>query len=373
MKTLTVTGQLQQMASADVLRYVDSNAHARILLKDRHPEYRAYRIAYEGTAKGGRLINYGKTVLRWAKAAVQQLVDKLQPGTPFFHLHSTANDHAGRVPVGEVVGKALIDNDAVAIAYIPPAYRGINLDVASIEAEVQLTDATENNGVIDSSRFEILEVTGIALGDSAKDTPAFQHAGLIAQVALMAEPTTGDESMNIEEIRAAIAKLNCQPSDLFSPDTILSDPAVKSHNNNEFYARKRIEAEFKQEIDGLKAKITTLETEKQALSSKTGELSKKLAKGSAKDLLKTAIETRKLDDKQKAFVERKYSTFDPNDPEKIQEELNRFLDASLTEYDQFAEVFGVKKQEQKQGIGPDQNKEAGGDLSDPKNNELIPG
>ena len=65
-------------------------------------------------------------------------------------------------------------------------------------------------------------------------------------------------------------------------------------------------------------------------------------KSEAVEKLKDIISQRKLDEKQVKFVQKDFTKFVPTTGDALIKDLNKYVDDQLTEYDQAAELFGVK-------------------------------
>lgn len=176
-----IVAKIQQMAASEILNIIPPEIYQQIKQRDSNPLFRAYVVGHEGES-GGNVIGVGKVIIQWFNKTIRKLVEKLQFGTKLFHEHNQTNDNEGRMPVGELVGKKLQQIkdklSAIAIAYIYPEYRTVPLDVASIEADVNLS-AEEGASAFEA---DVQEITGIALGNSAVDKPGFKHATLLAEL-----------------------------------------------------------------------------------------------------------------------------------------------------------------------------------------------
>jgi len=75
-------------------------------------------------------------------------------------------------------------------------------------------------------------------------------------------------------------------------------------------------------------------------------LGKGLLKTKVADSIKSAIERRKLDEKQSAFIMKNASKFEPKSEETLGSDTDRFLDSQLDELKGFAEIFGIKPEGQ---------------------------
>jgi hypothetical protein len=343
-----IAGQIQEMAADEILDHVSASAYKRIKAIDPKPVFRAYCIGHEGESTG-KVVGMGRVVKNWVKAAIEGMNKKLAIGTQFFHMHGQeTNDHSGRKPIAEVAGKTLSNIagklSAIAIAYIYPDYRDLPLDVASIEADINMPETINPNArAVD---VDVEEITGIALGNSEIAKPGFAGAGLLAQVQEFADnanhektPKEGDKPMTKAELIAAIREAKLTLSDLFSPREIADDSAVQEvirdkRRNEEGFEGRRSEK--------LEAEKLKLEQEKKDLQAKLDVASKISLKTRAAEAIKPAIEKRKLDEKQTAFILKNADRFEPKSEESLAGDLDKFLDAKLDEIKVFTETYGIK-------------------------------
>jgi hypothetical protein len=379
------------MAASEVLELVPASAYARIKAQDENPIFRAYVIGHEGEARP-QALGKGQIISQWFKSAITKLYEKLMVGINIFHDHNLDNSHEGRTPIGELVGKALKTVagklSALAIIYIRPEYKHLPLDVASIEADVDLMETSKNVYEVDVS-----EVTGIALGNSSVNRPGFPGATLLAQVQgfekYHSKFNKGSGKMEtVDEVREFIKVNKIKPTDLFSVDNLTEEPMVKEffkddksravtaeweHRTRTDKKLNEMKADYEKQISDLKA--INVKTAKEAAKVKVPEIVTKLAKD------------RKLDESQVKFINARIGKFEPKEADKLEAELNTHLDAEIDEYKKTAEIFGVKQgqgqgQENKgeadktgnTGAGADQNSQVPPENKylDPKTNPFIP-
>ena len=346
MKIKIAGEQIQEMAAEEILDHVSASAYKRIKAGDSKAEFRAYCIGHEGESTG-KVVGVGKVIKKWARAAIEKLTEKLTVGTKIFHMHGPTNEQGGRKPIGEIVGKVLSDAadrlSSIAIAYIYPDYRDIPLDVASIEADIHLPEKI--GPTVKISDVDVEEITGIALGNSAIVKPGFAGAALLAQLQEFADNvdrgnrSRGGDIMTLDEIKTAIKEGRYRLSDVFGDDEISKDSSVlrivRGETQAEFEHRTRTDKKFDEE----RAKW---EKEKKALEDQVKTADQKGLKSEAGEKLKDIISQRKLDEKQVKFVQKDFPKFAPTTGDALIKDLNKFVDDQLTEYDQAAELFGVK-------------------------------
>jgi len=337
---------LLEMAESEIMNMVSTAQYMRIKLADPKPVFRAYVVGHEGISTGtisafGQKL--GSVVKKWYQAAIRKLHDKIDIGLKLFHSHVDTNEHVGRMEIGEVVGRALktIDDklSVVIAAYIQPQFRNLPLDIASIEANIYLTD---NDGVYEA---DVENVSGIALGSSRVETPGFAGATLLGQVQAFAEKSQKinfgeNKTMTLEELKQAIQEGKFKPSDLFDADGIFADPVIKEQvteriKNARGYDNRKYE-ELIDERSKLQEKVKEHETT-------IGKLQTETAKNQVGGLFEKMKEKRGLDEKEIKFIEKKLSKFEPKEIEKIEPELNKYVDDLVDEFTEIrTDVFEEK-------------------------------
>jgi hypothetical protein len=176
----------------------------------------------------------------------------------------------------------------------------------------------------------------------------------------------------IKELKSAIIDGGIKITDLFSADDIVSsDPALKSRQQ-EYEHAKRVEKKLGEERE----KVITLTEEKEKADKKLGELNEQLSFTKVKSLFDTSAEARKLDEKQKTFIQKRIDVFKfAKEGDEFKTEFEKFIDKQLIEFADTAKLFGVPVDKSKTpgagpGDGKDINTEA--DLENPEKNPFIP-
>ena len=384
---MRILAQLQEMASSDILSIISAREYERIKAKDKSPLFKAFVIGHEGISTGW-VVGEGNVVKRWLASAIQKLHDKLQIGLKVFHNHSETNEHAGRTAIGEIVGRALkfIDDrlSAIAVAYIKPQYKSLPLDVASIEADVRLS---EDSGIYD---VDVGDITGVALGNSAISKPGFAGATLLAQLQEFAEArprtTHGGQAMEneltIEEIRQFLKAKKIPPSDVYDIGILTADPALTGYIESvEKRAKKGALGHLEREGEVFERQKGEWATKEAAYLKQIKERDAEIGKTKIPQAFEKLAKERKLTEQQKKFISIRLPKFAPTDPAKTEEELSRHLDSELDQFKTEAEVFGVKVEQpadgdKKPGGEPEGDKKTppDGDAKylDPEFNPMIP-
>ena len=178
---MRIRATIREMAASEIAGMIPDEKMKEIRAKDAYPVFKAFVVGHEGESRGN-IVGIGNVVKRWFKDLIQKLHGKISAGVQLFHGHAATNDMAGRVPIGEVVGKRLLEiggkTSSVVACYVYPPFKGLPLDVASIEADINFKPTGGNDVII----TDINNITGIALGNSAIETPGFPGATLLGQL-----------------------------------------------------------------------------------------------------------------------------------------------------------------------------------------------
>ena len=367
--------RLRMMAASEIAQMIPPARLREIKLNDPRPVFKAFVVGHEGEARGV-MLGVGNIVKRWYRSAIEKLHEKIAAGLQLFHGHAASNDTVGRTAIGEVVGKKAMQIgtrlSSVVACYIYPDFHHLPLDVASIEADVEL-EQDKKSGLFVA---DVSQVTGIALGNSAIDTPGFEGATLLGQLQAFAKTKKiGDELMDItiEDVKSFLKAEKVQPSDVFGVDVITSDPAVKGYVETE--TRRAVAGEYahrKRTEEGFDK--TREEFEKRATASEAlvAQLRLDAAKGQVGGLFAKQAAERKLTDQQSKFVQARLARFTPQKVEEVGKEFNFYLDAEIDEYGRLAkDVFGVEEKKAEGASGNATGTEPGAKPASPTLNPYL--
>ena len=373
---MRIRAYVRNMASNEIARMVGEARMRQIKLVDPHPVFKAFVVGHEGEAQG-YVVGVGNIVKRWFRATIEKLHDRIKEGIAIFNGHGETNDQSGRVPIGQVVGKKLenVGNrlSAVVACYIFPEFRHLPLDVASIEASVDIEESRDGFKVVD-----VGEVTAIALANRLVETPGFPGATLLGQLQAFAKSDFGGERMTLEEMKDAVREMGLKPSDLFRVEHLAEDPSVKGFLGEatkkalaeEYWARKRDEAKWAEEQKKVQAEIEAVKAENKGLKTTT-------AKSLIPGLFEKKKADRKLDEKQAKFILKRLDKFEPPEEGKdLDKALDKHMDDELDEYMKLAsDVFGIVPPPggEKKGSEPKEGGDEPPDLkySDPNLSPLL--
>ena len=281
----------------------------------------AYSIGHEGTSSP-RVIGEGNKSLSWSRAVVRRLANTVKAGVKFFIDHNSDSSTSNRDSVGEVVAstvKTIKDKlYAIVVGALDP---DINMDVCSVEADIY-----EQNGIVN----DVDEVTGIALGNSDKDKPAFAGAMKLASIQCFADsdgksqPGKEDETVTFAELQKAARDLNVHPSQLFSEDDLKKDVKFQP---------------LFDKLSSAETEVTTLKADLEKEKASGVKAKKDSEVSSSKTRLKELIPegtTQKMSD----FI---ISRFDPEKIDDLSDEgVSNFLKTATEEYSAMAKLFNVK-------------------------------
>lgn len=387
---MRIRGTFRYMASNEIRMMIAPGVISEITKRgDPHPVFKAFVIGHEGVAQGF-LVGVGNIVKKWYRSAIEMLYNKIDIGIRLFHGHGETNDQGGRTPIGEVVGKKLdtVANrlSTIVACYIYPQFRNLPLDVASIEADIDLDESKDGLFVVN-----VNEVSGIALANKAVEKPGFPGATLLGQLQAFAKIKNleGKSMLSLDEVRSFLRDEGLKPSDVFTPSELTSDPHLsgifKEAGKEEFGERWRRKAESMEEAAAEKRK-----EEAAALKKKHEEeirIRDERIRALAQDVTRTKIPAifdkkaaeRKFDETQIRFIKARLPKFVPPDkPEELETALDKHLDTEVDEYNVIAKdvfkIAGEKKDEPTPGREPIEGQGAPSPedkFFDPANSPLV--
>lgn len=288
----------------------------------------AYTIAQEGMSRP-KVLGKGVEPLRWTKAVIHRLKEKIKSGLKFFIDHGeNTNSHEDRKPVGEIITSFVKDIRGklsnVIIGHFPNAEIVKDANICSMEADVY----TDKDNVVG----DINEVSGIALGNSNKDVPGFSGALRLNTVQCFGEPENtgtnnsgeGDNKMEIKfsDIKQAIKDKNIFPWQLFTEEEMKND---------------KIFGKVFDENSKFKSENERLTKEGEDLKKNSEEAIRKAQVADASKQL-DGLMTEGYTDKQKQFIK---NQFDPEVQKDLSDEgLKKFLEKGKKDFSETAKIFG---------------------------------
>ena len=284
----------------------------------------AYTLAYEGTSQP-KVLGQGSQSLKWPRAVIRRLAEKIQAGTKFFVGHGDdTNSHDGRVSVGEVLTSFVKEIrgklSSIVIGHFPEKDKVDPYDICSMEADIH----TDEDNVVG----DINEVSGIALGDSDKDSPAFPGSLRLSTVQCFGKENSGGDPdmapLTFAQVKQLVKDMNIWPHQLFEKSDFEKDRTfgpLFEENSTLKADNERLSKEFKE-----------IETTSKDVIRKT-EVSE--SRGNLETLMKEGFT-----DKQKKFILKR---FDPETQKDLSDKgLGEFVEAGKKDFAETAKLFGVE-------------------------------
>lgn len=318
----------------EIKNHIPLNVLAEIKNKNSNPYFRAYSIMQDGIAKP-RIIGESNVLpTKWSRKIVESLKKIVKRGVQFFIGHNDDNSIENRKSVGEVISnfQKKIGNKLhnIVIGYFPDKISADQYDVCSIEGNILAQDYDDYSIV-----KQVKNITGIALGNSAYDKPAFPGAVYLGSIQAFDDDNDDSPSleknkseeitMTFEEIKQAVKDKNIFPAQLYTEDDLKQD---------------RTFGKLFDQIEVVSQQKTEFETQLEAKENEIKKLQKDITLVTANDKLSKSLPDG-LTDSQKTFIEKR---FKPETMEDVSEEnLKSFVDNSLEEFSEYASIFGIDK------------------------------
>jgi len=286
----------------------------------------AYTLAHEGISKP-KVLGQGHQILKWPRAVIQKLAQIVKTGTKFFIGHGETNEHDDRASVGEVVGSFIKELSGkisnIIVGYFPDEEKVEKMDVCSMEADIY----TDEENIVG----DINEISGIALGSSNEENPAFPGALKLSTVqCFVSAPGQNkhdeEKVVTFDEVRKAVRDMNILPRQLFTIDDLKND---------------RDFSKIFTENTTLKVEKERLEKEKKEVEDKGKEAIKKIEKSDASTNLDELMKEG-YTDKQKEFIKKRFKPETHDDLSK--ENLEKYLEKEKKEFTETAKLFGVTEE-----------------------------
>lgn len=314
--------ELQAFSENEIMDNLPVSVYNSIKAKDENPLFRAYVIGHTGTSKP-RVIGEGSKEISWTKKAIQSLKSAFQKGIKFFRGHNQDNTTDNRESLGELVAVYEKEIDgilhSIGIGYFPKKDEVKDMNVCSIEADVNLI---EQAGRYIADKIE--KLTGIALGNSMQETPAFAGAKVIGEIQAF-ENTGLEKTMTFDEVKKAIKELNIFPHQIYSDSELKSDNVFGKVFSDYETLKKEHET-----------KVGALEKEKSEITEKFGILQKEVLKTTANQRLSNYLKENNITmtEKEKKVVD---SMFSKNE-DYTDDGLKKFVENARSQYKELAKL-----------------------------------
>lgn len=320
---------IQAMAAEVTQEELKKNLPPEVMAKIQGKTVTPYVIGEEGESNP-RVIGEGQKKLTWPRAVIRRIAQVVKTGTKLFIGHNSDSSTENRKSVGEVVGSfsRIINGklQALAVTVLTPGTE--DFDICSIEADAEFGQ--------DGFVRDIGKISGVALGSSKTQSPAFPGAQRVASLQCFGDTIVKEEikpntlekgekkPVTFTELKEAIKELNVFPHQIFSEDEMKADNTFgKIYQENERLTNESKELNTKLEDMDKSGKDAIRKGE---LSSAKGRLEKLLPEGTT--------------EKSKSYILRKFNAEGLEDLS--DEGLKKAMDSLQTQYSEDAKAFGIE-------------------------------
>jgi hypothetical protein len=384
---ITIQCESSKFSQQEIIALIPIDILNKIKSKDSHPFFTAYSIAHEGTSNPKILNddNSNQKPITWMRKAIQSIANKALIGIKFFSKHNKDNSTNNRKIYGEVIAETQKEINGVlhhiVIGYHPK-------DVID---DVKKMDVCSQEGIwnlLDKGTKYIAKqldkITGIALGKSSEDIPAFagaQQLGMVQAFNKQNEDLPGRKNQlevptkeqlffaKVEDIAAVIKERDIWPNQIFKDhDKFLNDRVYR-----QVYEERD---KYKTTIESLQAELKAKNEENVKYRVEREQAIRNADLGTAKNRLDKLVQIKNLTDHQKIVIAKEFK------PDKMQDlsdnSLYDFISNFIMDYQEKAAagVYGqqqaiVKQAEGASAVTPKVDDMGNIDYNDPTNNPLL--
>jgi cation transport regulator len=351
--------RIEAFTQDEILAMIDAETLDKIKQKDEHPFFQAYTMMHEGISKP-RLLGDGYKKIHWTKQAVNSVKNIITKGVQFFVNHNKDNSTNKRDSLGEIVGDKVEEINGksrhVIVGYFPPDTReeAKKYDVISQEANWNFI---EQAGQLFADSIE--KLTGIALGDSNYNKPAFREARRLGFV--QAFENEGN-NMNFDEIKKVITfdqikqlvgERTIRPWQLFSENDMLDD---------------RVFGKKLSEYDTTKAELDRIKEDIKKKDADIATLNKKAQLADIDTRIESILKEKQFTDKQLNYIKGVFQKNKENLDDLSTEGLTKFVDQQQSNYKEVMKYAGLEDDnlDNQPPTGSDSE-----DFTKAENNELL--
>jgi cation transport regulator len=325
--------RIEAFSHDEILAMIDTETLDKIKQKDEHPFFQAYTMMHEGVSKP-RLLGDGYKKIHWTKQAVNSVKNIITKGVQFFVNHNKDNSTNKRDSLGEIVGDKVEEVNGklrhVIVGYFPPDKmdEAKKYDVISQEANWNFI---EQAGQLFADSIE--KLTGIALGDSNYNKPAFREARRLGFV--QAFENEGN-NMNFDEIKKVITfdhikklvgERTIRPWQLFSENDMLDD---------------RVFGKKLSEYDNMKAELDRTKEDIKKKDADIATLNKKAQLADIDIRIESILKEKQFTDKQLNYIKGVFQKNKENLEDLSTEGLTKFVDQQQSNYKEVMKYAGLE-------------------------------
>lgn len=344
------------LADEELIDIVGRSEFERIKKENPGGLFKAFVLAQEGESNP-RVIGKGQKKISWDKKAIQSAFNAVRNGLKFFNKHNSDSSTVVREKYGEIVGKTqkIIDDklSTVVVGWFDSDHKE-----AAEKSDIVSMEAFWN--IIDTGAELIAEgvdrITGIALGESATETPGFPGATQLASVqaynegATVAEPQTTKE-IGFHELKEHIRRMNIFPTQLFEMSEIIGQRVdtktgykwIGGDREIHRYIDENVISNSGAELEAANKRIAELETAAK-------EATQKAARAEAGPRVLEILKAKNAPERVIARAQKKLDTLTIGDD--IEQSLNEFADGFINEDKELIELgYGVAEAPEAPSLG----------------------
>lgn len=361
---------VKQLSQDEILNLIPTDKLEQIKQFDKHPYFTAYSICHEGTSTP-KILNEQSKPITWLKKAIQSIKNKKLAGIKFFRNHNQDNSTNNREEFGEVIANTEKEINGI-LHHIVIGYHPANkvdevkkMDICSQEGVWNLIDEGAN-----FLATTLDKITGIALGKSDEETPAFagaQRLGIMQAFnnnedrsnKRMSEIDSGEllNKLTFNQLRTVARDKQVWPNQIFDEEHIKNDRVFgKVYAELEKAQEKLKEKDSK--INELQEVVSTYENVKK-------EATRREQLETAKTRFKKMLTDDKWTDQMIAYAE---INFDPNTIQDLSDlSLTKVKSNIQKSYETLAATGLIKTtSEEKPPVTPKDNKGTNQNSGEPK-------
>lgn len=348
-----------QAFEVDIMDIIPKGAYDKIKAKDPHPFFKAYSIAHEGVSHP-KILGEDSEPIWWGKKAIQSIKKAVKSGIKFFKGHNEDSSTEGRRSLGEIIASSekMIQGElnSIVVGYFPQETRDEvkQYNICSMEA---VWNVIRKSGKLFGDTME--KLTGIALGSSDNDSPAWSGAKELASVQAfenrerignMAE----ENKLTFGQVATWCKDHNVFPSQLFTIDDIKKDREFNVIIENETKLNELIKTNKE------------LETKNSEIQTKLDEAVVATQKSTAESRLEQMGKEQNWTENQKKYILSKTKEITNYDDDG----LNAFVEKKTKDYKDAAAFFGASTDIPDADPGQEKTGDPN-DYTKAENNELL--
>ena len=162
-------------------------------------------------------------------------------------------------------------------------------------------------------------------------------------------------STSVEEVKELVVSLGITPEQVFSKEELVGSKVIVDHVRKEKQTTYEHAKRIQTEKDDLQIKF---DTQKSDFEKKIADANKNALLARSGNVFSTVATERKLEDIPKKFIEMRLPAFttEATDDVKMKEDLNKFIDGTLVEFEKIQVLLGVKKPDETKPENPPMDK-----------------